>query len=711
MKTPKIYTGIYRAPETTPLSREKGPGLRAKKTVYSGVTKTWILRFMLLLCSLSGGLRAQTFAGPVTIATQADLDAFIDGANRYRVVTGRFWIAPTAVLTNFDNLSDLETINGELNINNYLSDQPTGDPLSEFESLITVGGNLRVGTGTPGNQGITGLTNPSLQTVGRQLQIRQSTELTTISLPGLISTGGNFIVDDLPQLAVLQASALTSVGGNFNLRRLGNLANLDGLDGVNSIARNLVLSDLPNLTTIDGLGSNGNGPNSRASLEVSQFAVQRNALLTSLGSTTVLVTNEFRLIGNPLVQTLPSSLRLGTNLNRVRINGNALLNSTALSFNGGSTEVLEFTVDNNPVLASTGTQQFKVTRSINLTNNDALEQLYNFRSTDTLSGTLNLNGNDVIDFGPDATGETRLRDLVAVVGAVNLRGNSGVSTLATFANLNRVGSIEIRGVGDNGGLSSLDELVSLQTIENALLIRNNANLSDCCTLACDVEVAGQPMNGDNPNAVITNNAGGCEDKPTFVSSCRGEPNATCFAPLPVEFLAFTGNLGARSITLEFTTATETENAYFQIERSLDGSPFATIGRLTGAGNSQVALNYTFEDHAFSPGINYYRIRQVDFDGTRSFSRVIAIDAGGPLPAVSLFPNPASGTEVRLQLGANWSTEGVAVEVFSAAGLLLYRGKSIGVERLALPTAHLPPGLYTVRVTDRKLNVSKRLVIR
>lgn len=110
--------------------------------------------------------------------------------------------------------------------------------------------------------------------------------------------------------------------------------------------------------------------------------------------------------------------------------------------------------------------------------------------------------------------------------------------------------------------------------------------------------------------------------------------------LPVEFTQFQGMAHDQGISLHWTTASERQNAHIDIERSFDGTAFKTIGTAAGKGNQDVATQYSFEDPYPFPGINYYRLKQVDKDGSTSFSEVISVASintytGG----IRVFPNP------------------------------------------------------------------------
>ncbi len=101
------------------------------------------------------------------------------------------------------------------------------------------------------------------------------------------------------------------------------------------------------------------------------------------------------------------------------------------------------------------------------------------------------------------------------------------------------------------------------------------------------------------------------------------------AIMPVEMISFSGTkFGTKSSLLSWQTATEIDNDYFLVEHSIDGKEFETLAKVQGAGNSLETKSYSYEHTSPAHGMNYYRLRQVDFDGKFTFSNVIAINFDG-----------------------------------------------------------------------------------
>lgn len=97
------------------------------------------------------------------------------------------------------------------------------------------------------------------------------------------------------------------------------------------------------------------------------------------------------------------------------------------------------------------------------------------------------------------------------------------------------------------------------------------------------------------------------------------------SPLPVELLSFEGKNVNHKNHLAWSTATEVNNDYFEIESSDDGLLFYLIGIVDGNGNRTERSDYQFADSKVSPGLTYYRLKQVDFDGVFKYSGTIVLE--------------------------------------------------------------------------------------
>jgi len=187
-------------------------------------------------------------------------------------------------------------------------------------------------------------------------------------------------------------------------------------------------------------------------------------------------------------------------------------------------------------------------------------------------------------------------------------------------------------------------------------------------------------------------------------------------PLPVELTEFTAE-GVRNVDalLKWRTASEKNNDHFDVERSLNGTEFVKIGQVNGQGNSTASTDYSLTDAGIGTrvsGLVYYRLRQVDTDGTTSFSPVRTVSFSKAVaPAFVLFPNPATAsTQLDLtQLPAG----SYQVSVLDATGRMVLGATLEAGLTHALNLNTIASGTYNVLVRGQNggqvVNLTKRLI--
>ncbi|WP_019949737.1 T9SS type A sorting domain-containing protein [Hymenobacter aerophilus] len=172
-------------------------------------------------------------------------------------------------------------------------------------------------------------------------------------------------------------------------------------------------------------------------------------------------------------------------------------------------------------------------------------------------------------------------------------------------------------------------------------------------------------------------------------------------PLPVTLTSFTGQAKASYSDLRWETAQELNSAAFEVQASPDGRTFAVVGRVEAAGNSGTAHRYSYRHRTTQAGPRYYRLRQLDLDGSSTYSSVVtlvAAGAGSPLQ-VTAAPNPFGASLHLLLSRADAGT--VQVQLATLAGRTVYErhfehlGQSGKLELTGL--TGLPAGLYLARV--------------
>ncbi|MVN76585.1 T9SS type A sorting domain-containing protein [Hymenobacter sp. HMF4947] len=170
------------------------------------------------------------------------------------------------------------------------------------------------------------------------------------------------------------------------------------------------------------------------------------------------------------------------------------------------------------------------------------------------------------------------------------------------------------------------------------------------------------------------------------------------APLPVQLLSFTAARQGTAVRTAWATASETNSAYFVVQRSADGRTFADVQQVQAQGSSVVRHDYAALDATPLGGTSYYRLRQVDQDGTANYSPVVAVrfDGQAGAPALAAYPNPASGQGFQL-LTSNLGATGGTVRVFDNVGrlVLTHVAATGAVDALIQPAQPLASGMYFV----------------
>ncbi|WP_460616757.1 T9SS type A sorting domain-containing protein [Hymenobacter ruber] len=175
-------------------------------------------------------------------------------------------------------------------------------------------------------------------------------------------------------------------------------------------------------------------------------------------------------------------------------------------------------------------------------------------------------------------------------------------------------------------------------------------------------------------------------------------------PLPVELTAFVGKWANGAAELNWTTATEKNSRYFAVERSVSSeAAFKAVGQVAAAGSSTSPLSYKLRDaEAGTLGVTtlYYRLRQVDNDGTQSFSPVVVVTVGKAVavPQLEAYPNPASNAQAVQVRFINMPADGGLVQTYSEMGQLVSQ-QPVGSATTGLALPGLAPGLYHVVLRD------------
>lgn len=171
--------------------------------------------------------------------------------------------------------------------------------------------------------------------------------------------------------------------------------------------------------------------------------------------------------------------------------------------------------------------------------------------------------------------------------------------------------------------------------------------------------------------------------------------------IPVELTSFVANVGAKSVTLSWSTATETNNQGFEIERKSVNTEWTKIGFVSGFGTTTESRQYTYTDNNLPVGKYSYRLKQVDFDGTFDYSKVVEIEVVAPsvFELTQNYPNPFNPT-TKISYSVPFDSK-VTISVYSITGELvmeLVNGNvSAGSYSVDFNGSNLASGMYIYRM--------------
>ncbi len=183
----------------------------------------------------------------------------------------------------------------------------------------------------------------------------------------------------------------------------------------------------------------------------------------------------------------------------------------------------------------------------------------------------------------------------------------------------------------------------------------------------------------------------------------------CFF-VPVELLSFEGKEDGRTNILNWVTVSETNNSHFMLQRSADGTRFSDIAKIEGNGTSSNRHDYNFVDQE-PLTLSYYRLKQVDFDGTFEYSEVVSIQRrSDKFSIVSLFPNPTSDN-IQLNYHVNKASK-VNIQLTDVLGRVISsntHSADKGINNYTIDMNAYAVGVYFVKLQNGGENIVRKIV--
>ncbi|MEX0965820.1 MAG: T9SS type A sorting domain-containing protein [Bacteroidia bacterium] len=458
------------------------------------------------------------------------------------------------------------------------------------------------------------------------------------------------------------------------------------------------------ITNTGIMSFNGNFTNRGTFNNSGQIALLGNFTNSSSGGTNLTSSNSFTITGNFTNQSLFENngfFEVGGSFDNSSSGNTSFPNNDSLFVGGVFNNSNDFL--NNGGAMITGNFNNNNTGAASLENTGVMiinGNLVSHQLVDN-SGRLFING----DMTMSNSGSTRtVNDSVFVVHgdltANNIvTNNSYFQVNGIYTNMKWSGKILV----GPGSMLEVDSLMNEHIIENnntpygQIVVGSYLNNSGTISTYVDI------CKSDNSSAFDENTGSVDED----VTYCVNN------TPLPVELLAFTTKKTEGVVLLEWSTASELNNRLFEVQRRIENGRFEVIAEVAGAGNSQTLQEYQYVDAGAVPQkINYYRLRQVDYDGEYAYSSIAVLQDKAETPSltneVNIYPNPVNRQEpLRVELNGEWLD--ASYQVQNMSGNITLQGAISSGGQIA--TNNLKPGIYLVKIYNETDSRTTKVIVR
>ena len=212
-----------------------------------------------------------------------------------------------------------------------------------------------------------------------------------------------------------------------------------------------------------------------------------------------------------------------------------------------------------------------------------------------------------------------------------------------------------------------------------------------------------PVNLDNitSDSVLTSYS-------PFTFASKSEVNA-----LPIELLEFNAEVNSdKKVDLKWKTATEINNEFFTIERSIDAVNFEYVSNISAVGNSNNINSYSSIDENPYTGVSYYRLKQTDTDGSFTYSEIRTVNIEG-IDIINIFPIPAT-EDITFEVNI-YEEAVITLSLINDIGQLVYKKEFLlneGKNVITIPIQQFSEGMYFVemKINNENISVHKHFVI-
>ncbi|QRR02423.1 T9SS type A sorting domain-containing protein [Dyadobacter sandarakinus] len=491
-------------------------------------------------------------------------------------------------------------------------------------------------------------TYPGCTALKASLVIREDDISNLQGLQGITSIAGDLAINDnatLPNLLGLET--LQTIGGSLYTYNTA-LTNLSGLENLTAIGMDLTVNTSPRLTTLAALKNLRSIGRNIDLYDLGLINLDGLENITSVkGSVFLNTLHELTSIqGFASLGDIDGSLSILGVSKLEDLAGLEKLDSIGSTIPGPSIYQGSLTIMDAPVTGLQGLKSLVFVAQDLIFNQTALPDLKGLDSLSTLLGSLDLTKNALLE---NVNG---LEQLSSIGENLTLTQNPLLSNLTGLKNLVSIGA-------RNQGL-----------VSRFLTITENPQLATCSLLpVCNY----QQEQGED-FMLIEGNAPGCASYNDVYYACLA---------LPVTLQNFDAAAREEHVLLQWTTVSEINTKQFEVQHSLDAKSWKKLGIVSAQGKSSVVQKYSFSHEQPLPGSNMYRLKMVDLDGSFAYSSIANVHFK-PSVQLVVFPNPVSSK--LFMHGINHS-EVREVELYTQAGKLIHRGaydhqKGINVENLS-----------------------------